>query len=109
MRGAESGKNFAYFFSLPMTVRCSYPPFRALSAPSTKTLAHWIRQAAAKPATTQISTFWIKVACIPSLRAREVPWLRLESGDAEIDQPRPLGLTVVIRLDTTVLKFCPFL
>ena len=23
MRGAESGKNFAYFFSLPMTVRCS--------------------------------------------------------------------------------------
>ncbi len=27
-------------------------------------------------------TFWIKVACISSLRAREVPWLRLESGDA---------------------------
>jgi hypothetical protein len=23
MRGADSGKNFAYFFSLPMTVRCS--------------------------------------------------------------------------------------
>jgi len=23
MRGAKSGKNFAYFFSLPMTVRCS--------------------------------------------------------------------------------------
>src|SRR5207253_10685294 len=25
----------------------------------------------------------------------------------EIDPPRPLGLTIVIRLDKTVLKFCP--
>src|SRR5437764_14954326 len=42
-----------------------------------------MRQAAAKPATAQIITFWIKVACMPSLRAREMPWLKMDRGNAE--------------------------